>query len=153
MTIEDKLRAHNITLPQAAPPAGSYVPFVMLNGLLYISGQLPVSPDGERICGHLGDTVDIATGQQAARYCALHILAQAKAALGDLNRVTRIVRLGGFVASTPEFTDHPKVINGASDLLVDLLGDAGRHSRAAVGVSALPLGVAVEIDAILAYAD
>ena len=147
-TIDDKLASLGITLPQVAPPVANYVPFTISGNTLYISGQLPGS-GAELVKGTLGKDLDVRQGQTAAKLCAISIIAQAKAALdGDLGRVARCLRLGGFVASTPEFTDHPKVMNGASDLIVTVFGDAGRHARAAVGVSALPLGAAVEVDAI-----
>jgi enamine deaminase RidA (YjgF/YER057c/UK114 family) len=151
MTIEDRLRAKGIELPQAAAPAANYVPFVMEPGLLHLSGQIPFQPDGSLLKGRVGQDVDLAGGQAAARLCAVGILAQIKAALGSLERVTRIVKLGVFVSSTPDFTDQPKVANGASDLMVEAFGEAGRHARSAVGVAVLPLGVPVEIDAIVAY--
>ena len=148
-TVEDKLAARGLALPQAAAPVAAYVPTVLAGGLLHLSGQLPFQ-DGQVMTGRLGDDRDLDYGQQAARACALMILAQAKAALGGLDRIERVVKLGVFVNSAPGFTDQPKVANGASELLVELLGDAGRHARSAVGVAALPLGAAVEIDAILA---
>ncbi|PLX36833.1 MAG: hypothetical protein C0606_13595 [Hyphomicrobiales bacterium] len=138
-----------ITLPQAAAPAGSYVPFTRTGDLLFTSGQIPVGPDGIGFVGKLGDTMSLEDGQQAARQCALNILAQAKAALGDLDKIIRVVKLVGFVNSTPDFGDQPKVINGASDIMVEILGDRGRHARSAVGVASLPFGVAVEVEAIL----
>ena len=148
-TVEDKLAAKGLALPQAAAPVAAYVPIVLAGGLLHLSGQLPFQ-DGQVMTGRLGEDRDLDFGQQAARACALMILAQAKAALGGLDRIERVVKLGVFVNSGPGFTDQPKVANGASELLVDLLGDVGRHARSAVGVAALPLGAAVEIDAILA---
>ncbi len=148
-TIDKRLSELGIDLPPANAPAGNYVPFVRTGDLLYISGQIPVVDGKPAFIGTLGANLDVADGAAAARTCALSILAQAKAALdGDLDRVLRCVKISGFVASTPGFTDHPKVINGASDLLVEVLGDAGRHARAAVGMAALPLGVAVEVEAI-----
>jgi enamine deaminase RidA (YjgF/YER057c/UK114 family) len=151
-TIEQNLEKLGVALPAPAVPVASYVPYVISGKTLYISGQLPVV-NGEMIKGTLGRDVSIEQGQDAARACAVSILAQAKAALaGDLSRITRLVKLGGFVASTPDFFDHPKIINGASDLMVAALGDAGKHARFAVGVSALPFGVAVEIDAIFEIA-
>lgn len=148
--IADRLKALSITLPEAAAPAANYVPFVLSGNLLYISGQLPTDGGQMVATGHLGATVSLEDGRKAARACAINIIAQAKAALGgDFSRVTRILRINGFVASTPDFTDQHLVINGASDLLAEIFGEAGRHSRAAVGMAALPLGAAVEIDAIL----
>lgn len=143
-----KLKELGFTLPEVKPPVANYVPTVRSGNLLYVSGQLPLK-DGQMIKGHLGKDVAIEQGQEAAKICALNILAQVHAALGgDLDRVTACVKLTGFVACTPEFTDHPKVINGASDFIVSVFGDAGKHARAAVGVAALPLGAAVEVEAI-----
>jgi enamine deaminase RidA (YjgF/YER057c/UK114 family) len=151
-SIDSKLKSLGIDLPQAAAPAANYVPWVISGNQVFVSGQLPMEPGKIAVAGRLGDNVSLEDGQRAARLCAINILAQAKAALGDLDRVTRIVRLGGFVASADRFTDQPKVVNGASDLMVEVFGDAGRHARAAVGVNTLPLGVAVEIDAIIEFA-
>ncbi len=151
MTIEDKLRDAGIELPNAAPPAANYVSFVMHDGLVHIAGQIPFR-DGQLVKGRLGEDMSVDEGKATARLCGIGILAQLKAALGDLGRVQRVVKLGVFVSSTPGFTDHPEVANGASDLMVEIFGDAGRHARSAVGVAALPRGVAVEIDAIVAYA-
>lgn len=150
--IHQRLQQLGIVLPQAAAPAANYVPFVVAGRVLYISGQLPAR-DGGMIKGCLGRDLTVEQGQEAARCCAVNILAQAAAALqGDLERVTRCVKLGGFVASAPDFFDHPKVMNGASDLMVAVLGEAGRHARFAVGVAALPFGAAVEVDAVLEIA-
>lgn len=149
--IEGKLRELGIVLPQAAAPAANYVPFVIAGNLLFVSGQLPMEAGKIIVSGTLGATVTLEDGQKAARLCAINLIAQARAALGDLDRVTQIVRLGGFVASADGFTDQPKVVNGASDLMVAVFGDAGRHARVAVGVNVLPLGAAVEIDAIIAF--
>jgi len=151
-SIQDKLKSLGITLPQAAAPAANYVPWVISGNQVFVSGQLPMEDGKIAVAGQLGDNVSLEDGQRAARLCAVNILAQARAALGDLDRVTRIVRLGGFVASADSFTDQPKVVNGASDLMVEVFGDKGRHARAAVGVNTLPLGVAVEIDAIIEFA-
>jgi enamine deaminase RidA (YjgF/YER057c/UK114 family) len=146
--IETRLTALGITLPAAPPPAANYVPYVVTGNLVHISGQISQDANG-LIKGRLGETMDVAQGAAAARACAIAILAQLKAAVGgDFSRVVRAVKLGGFVNSTADFIDQPKVINGASDLLVEVLGDAGRHARAAVSAPSLPLGVAVEIDAI-----
>lgn len=150
--IDGQLQTLGITLPAAAAPAANYVPFVMTGNLLIISGQLPMEAGKLAVTGRLGGGVSLEQGQQAARLCAINIIAQAKAALSDLDRVTRIVRLGGFVACTDDFTDQPQVINGASNLMVEVFGDAGRHARAAVGVNVLPLGAAVEVDAIIEFA-
>lgn len=148
MSIAARLAELGITLPQAAAPVASYVPVVVNGGLAYTAGQLPFV-DGEVMTGKLGDTVSLEQGQVAARACGLMILAQLEAA-GLLDRVERVVRLGGFVASTPDFTDQPMVANGASDLMVEVFGDAGRHARSAVGVPVLPRNAAVEVDAIFA---
>jgi len=149
--IEDRLDALGLSLPAAAAPAANYLPFARHGDLIFISGQLCIGPEGLKIKGKLGDTVALAAGQAAARLCALNILAQAKAALdGDLERIGQIIRITGFVASAPGFAEQHLVINGASDLLVDVLGERGRHSRAAVGMACLPLDAAVEIDAVIA---
>jgi enamine deaminase RidA (YjgF/YER057c/UK114 family) len=138
-----------ISLPPVVAPVATYVPTVRSGDMLYVSGQISKAADGSLMTGHLGAGVDVAAGAAAARVCALNILAQVAGALdGDLDRVVRVVKLVGFVASTPDFTDQPKVINGASDLLVEVLGEAGRHARSAVGVAALPLNVSVEVEAI-----
>lgn len=150
--IESRLRELGIALPQAAAPAANYVPFVISANLLFVSGQLPMEAGKIAVAGTLGDSVSLEDGQKAARLCAINIIAQARAALGDLDRVRGIVRLGGFVASANGFTDQSKVVNGASDLMVAVFGEAGRHARVAVGVNVLPLGAAVEIDAIIAFA-
>ena len=149
MTSPDaRLAELGITLPDAPAPAANYVPFVRTGDLVFVSGQISQGPDG-LIKGRLGDDMDVAQGAAAARRCGLSILAQVRAACdGDLDRVVRAVKLTGFVNSTAGFTDQPKVINGCSDLMVEVLGDAGRHSRAAVSAPSLPLGVAVEIEAV-----
>lgn len=148
--IEAKLAEMGLTLPDAPAPAGNYVPYVRTGDLLHVSGQIAMR-DGVPILGRLGETLDIAAGAAAAQVCALSLLAQVRAACdGDLGRLERVVKLTGFVASTPDFTDQPAVINGASDLFGTLMGPAGQHARAAVGVAALPLGVAVEIDGVFA---
>ncbi len=150
--IQSRLKDLGVELPMPAAPAANYVPFVLSGTMLHISGQLPVK-DGTMIKGCLGKDLDIAQGQEAAKLCAISILAQANAALGgDLGRIKRCVKLGGFVASAPDFFDQPKVVNGASDFIVSALGDAGKHARFAVGVAALPFGVAVEVDAIFEIA-
>jgi enamine deaminase RidA (YjgF/YER057c/UK114 family) len=146
---EGRLAALGITLPTPAAPVAAYVPTVETNGLLYVSGQLPFL-NGQVMMGRLGEDVGIEFGQQAARACAVMLLAQIKAALGGLDRVERIVKLGVFISSDARFTDQPKVADGASTLMADVFGDAGRHARAAVGVPVLPLGAAVEIDAVVA---
>lgn len=146
--IAARLRELGLELPAAPAPVANYVPYLISGDHLYVSGQISKAADGTLIAGRVGDTASVETGIEAAKACALNILAQAQAALGSLDRVTQLVRLTGFVSSGPDFTDHPKVINGASDLMVAVLGDKGRHTRAAVGVSSLPVGAAVEIDAI-----
>ncbi len=147
--IDKKLSDLGIELPPANAPAGNYVPFVQTGNLLFISGQIPVVDGKPAFIGIVGADLTADDGAAAARTCALSILAQAREALGgDLDRVARCVKLTGFVASTPDFTAHPQVINGASDLMVEVFGDIGRHARAAVGMAALPLGVAVEVEAI-----
>ena len=151
-TIDARLAELGLTLPDAPAPAANYVPYVRSGDLLFISGQISQGPEG-LIKGRLGETMDLAEGAEAARRCGLSLLAQARAALGgDLGRVVRVVRLGGFVTSTADFTDQPKVINGCSDLMVAVFGEAGRHARAAVSAPALPLGVAVEIEAVFQVA-
>jgi enamine deaminase RidA (YjgF/YER057c/UK114 family) len=148
-TIDARLAELGLALPAAPAPAANYVPFVVSGGMLYISGQIS-QDEGGLIKGRLGADMDVEAGAAAARRCALSIMAQARAACGgDLDRVARVVKLVGFVNSTPEFTDQPKVINGCSDLMVAVFGDAGRHARSAVSAASLPLGVAVEIEAIL----
>jgi enamine deaminase RidA (YjgF/YER057c/UK114 family) len=151
--IEAHLATLGLTLPQAASPVANYSPHLQTGQLLFISGQLSMDGTGTLTSGRLGDTLSTEQGAKAARACGLNILAQAQAALGTLDRIEHVIRLNGFVAATPEFQDHPKVINGASDLMVEVLGDAGRHTRAAIGVASLPLGSAVEIDAILKITD
>lgn len=148
-TIEERLVAAGVTVPDAPAPAANYVPFVISGNLVYVSGQLPMV-DGEcRYMGRLGDDVDLEDGVKAARLCAINLLAQVKTACGgDLSKVSRVVRLGGFVAATPEFEQHPAVINGASDLMAAIFGEAGAHARAAVGVASLPRGVSVEVEGL-----
>ena len=144
-----KLAELGLVLPQAAAPVAAYVPTVEAGGLLHVSGQLPFV-DGHLMRGRLGEDVTIEQGQAAARACALMLLAQVKAALGGFERVERVVKLGAFIASAGTFTDQPKVANGASELMVAVFGEAGKHARSAVGVPVLPLGAAVEVDAIFA---
>ncbi|MFL6737438.1 MAG: RidA family protein [Sphingomonas sp.] len=150
MSIDNRLAELGIHLPQAAAPVASYVPAVESGGLLHISGQISFGEDGNLILGRLGDDMTLERGAEAARRCGIMLLAQMKAALGTLERVERIVKLGVFVNSAPSFTDQPKVANGASELMQEVFGEAGRHARSAVGVAVLPLGVAVEVDAIVA---
>ena len=149
MTIDARLAELGITLPEAAAPVASYVPVVVSGGMAFVSGQLPFV-DGKLVTGRLGEDVSLEDGQAAARACGLMILAQLKAALIPLDKVERVVKLGGFVNSTPDFTDQPKVVNGASGLMAEVFGEAGKHARAAVGVPSLPLGAAVEVDAVIA---
>jgi enamine deaminase RidA (YjgF/YER057c/UK114 family) len=150
MSIEDKLAELGLTLPQPAAPVAAYVPVVIAGGFAYVSGQVSMK-DGQLIKGRLGENMTPDEGIAAAQACGLMIVAQLKAALGgDLSRVEKIVKLGAFVSSTADFVDQPKIANGASELMVALFGEAGRHARSAVGVPVLPLGVAVEIDAIVA---
>jgi enamine deaminase RidA (YjgF/YER057c/UK114 family) len=137
-------------LPEAKPAIGSYVPFLHLNGQLFISGQLPLKDGTLAAIGKVGADLNLAQGQAAARACAINILAQAKTALGDLDRIVQLLRLNGFVNAAPNFADHPKVLNAASDLMMEILGNKGLHTRIAVGCASLPLNAAVEIDAIFA---
>ena len=147
--IDARLSELGVTLPEPPAPVASYVPVASSGMLLFVSGQVSVGPGG-LITGKLGADLDLQAGQNAARLCALNILAQTKAALGgDLDRVVRVVKLGGFVNVEPGFVDIPQVINGCSDLMVDVFGDEGRHARSAVGWAQLPLGAAVEVDAII----
>jgi len=149
MTIEDRLKHLNITLPDAPSPVGAYVAYKKIGNLLYISGQLPIGSDGKTIKGTIGKNLTLEDGQKASRLCAVNILAQANKALnGDLNKVKNCIKITGFVNSTDDFIDQPKVINPASEILATLFGELGKHTRAAVSVNSLPLGVAVEIDAI-----
>ncbi|MAY61043.1 MAG: hypothetical protein CML29_02440 [Rhizobiales bacterium] len=149
-TIAARLAARGITLPEAAAPAANYLPYVQTGNLLFISGQLPLKDGKLATTGLLGRDVDVETGAKAAEICAINILAQAKAALGgDLERIARVVKLGGFVASAPDFTEQHLVINGASNLIADILGEPGKHARAAVGTVSLPLNAAVEIEAVI----
>jgi enamine deaminase RidA (YjgF/YER057c/UK114 family) len=150
MSIDQRLSELGISLPQPAAPVAAYVPTVEHGGLLHISGQISVAEDGKLILGRLGDDMNLERGMDAARRCGIMLLAQIKAALGSLDRVDRIVKLGVFVNSAPSFTDQPKVANGASELMQEVFGEMGRHARSAVGVAVLPLGVAVEVDAIVA---
>jgi enamine deaminase RidA (YjgF/YER057c/UK114 family) len=148
-TVEKKLQELGITLKQAPAPIANYVPSVRTGNLLMVSGQVCFDGEGKLVAkGQLGGGVSIADGQKAARACAVNILAQVKAALGDLDKVTRVVRLGGFINSAAGFTDGPKVMNGASDVMVAAFGDKGKHARATVGVAALPADAAVEVEAL-----
>lgn len=153
-SIDKRLQELGITLPTPAAPAANYVPYVRSGTLLFIAGQVPFGPDGKiAFTGKVGAGVSIEQGQQAARLCGINILAQVKAAIGDLDKVVRCVKLGGFVNCPAEFGDHPKVVNGASDLMVEVFADKGRHARFAVGAPSLPFDCSVEVDAIFEVAD
>jgi enamine deaminase RidA (YjgF/YER057c/UK114 family) len=148
-TVEKKLASLGVTLPTPASPIANYVPFLRSGSLLILSGQLCFGTDGKLVAtGQLGGLVSIADGQKAARACAINLLAQVKAALGELDAVARVLRLGGFINSAPGFTDGAKVMNGASDLMVEVFGDKGRHARSTVGVAALPADAAVEVEGL-----
>jgi enamine deaminase RidA (YjgF/YER057c/UK114 family) len=148
-TVEQKIANLGITLPTPASPVANYLPFVRTGNLLIVSGQLCFGSDAKLVAkGQLGASVSIEDGQKAGRACAVNLLAQIKGALGDLDKVSRVVRLGGFINSAPGFTDGPKVMNGASDLMVEVFGDKGRHARTTVGVSALPADAAIEVEGI-----
>ena len=147
--IEARLAELGIELPQAPAPAANYVTFVVAGNLVFVSGQVTVENGEVKFKGRLGEDMDIDEGYQAARLCGLNLIAQAReAGGGDLDRIKRVVKLGGFVNATPDFTDHPKVLNGASDLMAEVFGEAGKHARFAMGAVSLPLGVAVEVDGI-----
>jgi enamine deaminase RidA (YjgF/YER057c/UK114 family) len=147
-TVEKKLAELGIVLPEPVAPVANYVPFVRTGNFMVVSGQLCLDAEGKLVAkGQLGGGVSIEDGVKAARACAINILAQLKAALGDLDKIARVVRLGGFINSAPGFPDGPKVMNGASDLMVAVFGDKGRHARTTVGVAALPLDAAVEVEA------
>lgn len=148
--IDARLKELGLDIPTPAAPAANYVPFVVSGRLVFLAGQITLWNGELKYVGKLGGGLGLKEGQEAARVCAVNLIAQAKAACGgDLDRVARWVKINGYVNSTPEFADHPKVMNGASDLLVQVFGDKGRHARAAVGVSSLPFNVAVEVDGIL----
>jgi enamine deaminase RidA (YjgF/YER057c/UK114 family) len=151
--IESKLTELGLTLPALAAPIANYVGFVRTGDLLVVSGQLCLGADGKLVAkGKLGAEVSIEDGQKAARACAINLLAQIQAAVGDLDRVVRVVRLGGFISSVPSFLDGPKVMNGASDLMVTVFGDKGRHARTTIGVAVLPLDAAVEVEGLFEVA-
>ncbi|SFL08883.1 Enamine deaminase RidA, house cleaning of reactive enamine intermediates, YjgF/YER057c/UK114 family [Pseudovibrio ascidiaceicola] len=152
-TIQQNLEKLGVTLPEAAAPAANYVPFVKIGNQLFISGQLPMQDGKIAKTGKVGADLSIEDGVEAARLCAINLLAQAKAATGDLSKVVRLVKIVGFVNSNGDFGDQPKVINGASDFMVAALGDAGRHARSAVSAGALPFNATVEIEAIFEVAD
>ena len=147
--VEKKLTDLGIILPTPAAPVANYVPFVRTGSLLFVSGQISLGTDGKLVAkGKLGGPVSVENGQKAARACAVNLLAQLKAAVGDLDKVVRVVRLGGFINSEPSFLEGPKVMNGASDLMVEVFGDKGRHARTTVGVAALPGDAAVEVEGL-----
>jgi enamine deaminase RidA (YjgF/YER057c/UK114 family) len=151
--VDKKLSDLGIVLPTPASPIANYVGFVRTGAMLVVSGQICFDAGGKLIAkGKLGQNVSVEDGQKAARACAVNLLAQAKAAVGDLDKVVRVVRLGGFINSDPNFLDGPKVMNGASDLMVEVLGDKGRHARTTVGVAALPLDAAVEVEGLFEVA-
>jgi len=155
MTAEDRLAELGISLPSPAAPVANYLHFVVSGSFLFVSGQLPFGPDGKIDSAHtgkLGVAVSVTAGQAAARLCAINIFAQAKAALSDLDRISRCVRLGGFINAAPGFSNLASVMNGASDFMVEVLGDKGRHARSTVGVAELPLDCAVEIEALFEIA-
>ena len=151
--IEQRLAGRGIELPDAPAPAANYVPYTISGNLLFVAGQLPFVAGQVAVAGRLGEEVSLEQGQKAARICALNLLAQARAACrGDLSRLARCLKLGGFVSCTPEFSDHPAVINGASDLMVEAMGEAGQHARFAVGCASLPRNAAVEVEGIFELA-
>ena len=152
MLIEEKIKALEITLPNPPTPAGSYIPAVKTGNLLFISGQIPMEEGKVLFTGKVSDD-NLETAQKSAKMCAINLVAQMKKELGDLDKVTRIVRLSGFVNSDPEFYQHPKVINAASDLFFEIFGDKGKHSRIAMGVACLPLNSMTEIDAIIEFSE
>ncbi len=146
--IEARLKSLGIELPPVPAPAANYIPTVITGKLVFVSGQVPMTPDGVKFVGKIGREFSIEDGQKAARICAINILANLKGALGDLEKVRRIVKVTGFVNAVADFNEPQKVVNGASDLLTEVLGERGKHSRSAIGVATLPLGVAVEVEAI-----
>ena len=149
-SIDAKLKELGIEVPEPAAPVANYVPFVVVGKLVFISGQVPLVDGKPQYIGKVGTTFSVEEGQQAARICAINLIAQMRAAAGgDLDKVKRVVRLGGFVNSTPDFTQQPSVVNGASDVMVEVFGDKGKHCRTAVSAGALPLDVAVEVDAVI----
>lgn len=151
--VEQKLASLGVTLPIPAAPVANYIPFVRSGALLVVSGQLCFDMQGKLVAtGKLGGGVSIEEGSRAARACAINLLAQVKAAIGDLDKVVRVVRLGGFISSVPSFLDGPKVMNGASDLMVEAFGDKGRHARSTIGVAVLPADAAVEVEGMFEVA-
>ena len=150
-TPESRLASLGITLPEPPKPVATYVPFVATGNLLFISGQVSITPQGI-MRGRLGEDMELAAGQNAARACGINLIAQCRMALGSLSRVKRVVKLCGFVSAAPHFVDIPQVINGCSDLMVDVFGEAGRHARSAVACPVLPMGVAVEVDGLFEIA-
>ncbi len=148
MSFEAKVKELGLTIPPAPAPAAAYVPAVQSGNLIFVSGQLP-SENGQLVKGILGNDLVLEDGYRAARLCAINCLGAVKSLVGSLDRVVRIVKVTGFVAATPEFTDHPKVINGASELMQQIFGEQGKHARAAIGMASLPLGVAVEVEMIV----
>lgn len=151
-TIEKRLGELGVTLPAAAAPAANYVPAVRTGNLLYTSGQVPIKDGKVQFAGLVGREFDVATGREAAKLCAINVLAVAKSALGDLEKIARIVKITVFVASTPDFTEQHLVANGASDFFVEVLGQNGKHARSAIGMASLPLNSAVEVEAIFELA-
>ena len=148
-TVEQRLTEMGVALPNPAAPAANYIPFITTGNMIFVSGQITILNGELHYLGKVGDTLNVDDGYKAARICAINLIAQVKeACFGDLDRVTQVVKLGGFVNCTPDFTDQPKVINGASDLISEAFGDRGKHARFAVGASSLPLGVAVEVDGV-----
>lgn len=150
MSVEKRLSEAGIVLPEPRAPVANYVPFVITGRLLFVSGQVSAGPDG-LVTGRLGQDMTLEQGQAAARICAINLIAQMKSALGDLDRVVRVVKLGGFVNAAHDFVDIPKVINGCSDVMVLAFGDKGRHARSAVACPVLPMGAAVEVDAVVEF--
>jgi enamine deaminase RidA (YjgF/YER057c/UK114 family) len=151
--IDARLKEHGIELPQVSPPQGAYVPYVISGNLVFLAGQIPMLNGEIQLKGKLGDDVSLEDGQKAARICGLNLIAQLRQAVGgDLDRVVRVVKLTGFVNSTPDYEAQPKVVNGVSDLMSEAFGERGAHARAAVGVSSLPLGVPVEVEGIFEIA-
>ena len=151
MTPEEKVKELGLEIPEMQPPVASYVPGVKSKGMLYLSGQIPVVDGDIKLAGKVGDNVSAEEAYEGAKICCLNALGVMKAELGNLSRVKRIVKISGFVNSTPDFTDHSSVVNGASDLLLEIFGEKGRHARSAIGMSSLPLGVAVEVEMIVEF--